>query len=364
VLKVPLRETVKKCRVVRNKRRQLNAQVCWVPTTKLNLGAVMLKRTFLVVLLTMPLSVWAEGLDPILVNGLPQVEPLPQPVELQPETPVFKAFATPDLTTLSRQDQLKLRSAAALVIDQEGGQLLYAKNTEAVMPIASITKLMTAMVTLDSGLSLDETITIDREDVDLLKGTRSKLKLGVSLTRREMLRLALMASENRAAAALARSYPGGTAAFVQAMNQKAKQLGMRDTRFLDPTGLNPGNVSTALDLAYMVNAGYHYPIIRDFTTTEQVRLAFEGVRRQRTLAFRNSNGLVRGGEWEIGLSKTGYISEAGRCLVMQARIAAKPVIIVLLDSWGKFTRIADANRIKRWVEALETVTPAPPRKRV
>jgi D-alanyl-D-alanine endopeptidase (penicillin-binding protein 7) len=324
----------------------------------------MLKRTFLVMLLIMPACVWAEGSDPVLVNGLPQSEPIPQPVELQPEAPLFKAFGTPDLSTLSRQDQLKLRSAAALVIDQEDGQLLYAKNTDAVMPIASITKLMTAIVTLDSGLSLDETITIEREDVDLLKGTRSKLKVGVTLTRREMLRLALMASENRAAAALARSYPGGTPAFVQAMNQKAKQLGMRDTRFLDPTGLNPGNVSTALDLAFMVNAGYHYPIIRDFTTTEQVRLAFEGVRRHRTLAFRNSNGLVRSGEWEIGLSKTGYISEAGRCLVMQARIAAKPVIIVLLDSWGKFTRIADANRIKRWVEALETATPAPRKPRM
>src|SRR5581483_5851853 len=244
---------------------------------------------------------------------------------------------------------------------QEDGRLLYAKNTAAVMPIASITKLMSAMVVLDSGARLDEMVVISAEDVDRLKGTSSRLRPGVALPRREMLRLALMASENRAASALARHYPGGTRAFVDAMNQKAKQLGMRDTRFVDPTGLNPSNVSTALDLARMVNAGYNYPLIRDFTTTESVELAFSQTRRMRPVAFRNSNALVRSGEWEIGLSKTGYISEAGRCLVMQARIAAKPVIIVLLDSWGKLTRIADGNRIKRWVEALDLHPPARPR---
>jgi D-alanyl-D-alanine endopeptidase (penicillin-binding protein 7) len=166
-----------------------------------------------------------------------------------------------------------------------------------------------------------------------------------------------MASENRAAATLARGYPGGTDAFVQAMNLKARQLGMRDTRFVDATGLNPNNVSTALDLAVLVNAGYHYPLIRDYSTTDSVRLAFRGGRKTRALAFRNSNALVRNGQWEIGLQKTGYISEAGRCLVMQARISARPVIIVLLDSWGRFTRVADANRIKRWVETLEIGAP-------
>jgi len=167
-----------------------------------------------------------------------------------------------------------------------------------------------------------------------------------------------MASENRAAAALARSFPGGVRAFVPAMNQKARDLGMRDTRFLDATGLNPGNVSTAQDLAMMVNAGYQYPLIREFTTSDSHRIALSGRRYHRVVAFRNSNGLVRNRQWEIGLSKTGYISEAGRCLVMQATIAAKPVIIVLLDSWGKLSRVGDANRIKRWVEGLESGTGA------
>jgi D-alanyl-D-alanine endopeptidase (penicillin-binding protein 7) len=300
-----------------------------------------------------------QAVESVQVNGLPGGEPLPAAIELKAEqAPQRKDFGAPDWTALSRQDELELRSAAAVVIDQEDGQLLYAKNTDAVMPIASITKLMTAVVVLDAGLPLDETITIDRADMDRLKGSRSKLKVGTTLTRRQMLRLALMASENRAAAALARTYPGGTPGFVQAMNQKAHQLGMRDTYFRDSTGLDPGNVSTAMDLALLVNTSYNYPLIREFSTTESYRLAFEGSRRKRVrmLAFRNSNGLVRNSEWEIGLQKTGYISEAGRCLVMQARIATRPVIIVLLDSWGKFTRIADANRIKRWIESFE---PAP-----
>jgi D-alanyl-D-alanine endopeptidase (penicillin-binding protein 7) len=297
--------------------------------------------------------------DPVVVTGLPVLEPLPAPLELKVEpVPAQRPrLAISDSGEAAGQDDLALRSAAALVLSQEDGQLLYAKNTDAVMPIASITKLMTAMVILDSGLSLDEPVTITREDVDKLKGTKSRLRLGLTLPRREMLRLALMASENRAAATLARGYPGGTDAFVQAMNLKARQLGMRDTRFVDATGLNPNNVSTALDLAVLVNAGYHYPLIRDYSTTDSVRLAFRGGRKTRALAFRNSNALVRNGQWEIGLQKTGYISEAGRCLVMQARISARPVIIVLLDSWGRFTRVADANRIKRWVETLEIGAP-------
>ena len=266
------------------------------------------------------------------------------------------SFTEPDDGTARLAAHLKLRSAAALVVSQDQGQLLYAKNTDAVMPIASITKLMTAMVVLDSGLPLDEEVTIDRPTSICSKGTRSRLKVGMMLTRRELLKLALMASENRAAAALARAYPGGMPPFVQAMNQKARELGMRDTRFLDSTGLNPGNVSTAHDLAMMVNAGYQYPLIREFTTSESHRIALTD-RRHRVVAFRNSNGLVRSHHWEIGLSKTGYISEAGRCLVMQATIAAKPVIIVLLDSWGKLSRIADANRIKRWVERLDLDAP-------
>jgi D-alanyl-D-alanine endopeptidase (penicillin-binding protein 7) len=318
----------------------------------------MLRTTILALSALLPALCWGQGWEPPELNGLPRSEPLPQAVEPKPEAPpLLRSFGAPDLAAAAHHDELELRSAAALVIDQEAGQLLYAKNTDAVMPIASITKLMTAIVVLDAGLPLEETITIDREDMDYIKGTRSRLKVGTTLTRRQLLRLALMASENRAAAALARTYPGGTQAFVQAMNQKARQLGMRDTHFRDSTGLDASNVSTAMDLALLVNAGYHYPLIRDFSTTESYRLAFEGSRRHhRMVAFRNSNGLVRSGEWEIGLQKTGYISEAGRCLVMQARIATRPVIIVLLDSWGKFTRIADANRIKRWMESLQPMS--------
>lgn len=291
----------------------------------------------------------AQVSDPVIITGAPYAVPAPAPV-LAPRANVDDAEIGADELADIR---LGLSSASALVIDQEDGRLLYAKNTGVVMPIASITKLMTAIVVLDSGAPLDDTIAVSGEDVDRLKGSTSRLRPGVALSRREMLRLALMASENRAASALARHYPGGTQAFVDAMNQKARQLGMRDTHFVDPTGLNPNNVSTAMDLAKMVNAGYGYNLIRDFTTTPSVELAFPYARRIRPVAFRNSNALVRSGEWDIGLSKTGYISEAGRCLVMQARIAAKPVIIVLLDSFGKLTRIADANRIKRWMETID-----------
>jgi D-alanyl-D-alanine endopeptidase (penicillin-binding protein 7) len=240
----------------------------------------------------------------------------------------------------------ELKSSAALVVEQ-GGPVLYAKNVDAVVPIASITKLMTAMVVLDARLTLNQRITITTADLDGIKGTRSRLKVGTTLTRGELLHLALMSSENRAAAALGRSYPGGTQVFVAAMNKKAAELGMWRSRFVDGTGLSSDNVSTAQDLAMLAEAAYQYPLIREYTTypDHKVRL-----NNGKTLAYRNSNGLIKNPEWSIGLSKTGYISEAGRCLVIQARIAAKPVIIVLLDSWGRLTRIGDANRIKHWME--------------
>jgi D-alanyl-D-alanine endopeptidase (penicillin-binding protein 7) len=242
----------------------------------------------------------------------------------------------------------ELKSSAALVIDQTEGSALYAKNIDHVVPIASITKLMTAMVVLDAGLPLAEQIVISEADRDLIKGTQSRLRFGTALTRRELLQLALMASENRAAEALSRVFPGGTAAFAAAMNQKAVELGMWQTRFVDGTGLSSENVSTAQDLSKMVAAAYQYPLIREFTTetVHTVRLA-----NGQKMNYGNSNQLVSSREWQIGLSKTGYISEAGRCLVMQAMIAGRPVIIVLLDSWGKLTRIGDANRIKRWMES-------------
>lgn len=241
-----------------------------------------------------------------------------------------------------------IKSAAVAVIDQSTGDVLYEKNSSAVVPIASITKLMTAMVSLDVQPSLTETLTIDDADVDTIKGTHSRLSIGTQLNREEMLRLALMSSENRAASALSRHYPGGRDAFVDAMNAKARMLGLTETRFADPTGLTPENVSSARDLVKLVNAAHQYPLIREFSTSEEYQVAVRG----RPQTFRNTNALVRNDGWNIGLSKTGYISEAGKCLVMQAWLDNKPTIIVLLDSWGKLTRIGDAQRIKRWIESL------------
>ncbi|MCX8085302.1 MAG: D-alanyl-D-alanine endopeptidase [Rhodocyclaceae bacterium] len=241
----------------------------------------------------------------------------------------------------------KLASSAVAIVDQSTGEVLYEKNPHAVVPIASITKLMTAMVVLDAQLDLHEILSIDEADIDTLKGTHSRLAVGTRLSREDMLRLALMSSENRAASALSRHYPGGRAAFVAAMNVKARALGLTDTRFADPTGLTPENVSSARDLAKLVDAAHrHYPLIREFSTLDEYQVVIRG----RPQTFRNTNALVKKEDWNIGLSKTGFISEAGKCLVMQAWLANKPMIIVLLDSWGKLTRIADAQRVKRWVE--------------
>ena len=244
---------------------------------------------------------------------------------------------------------LAVQSASALVQDQTTGEILYAKKADAVVPIASISKLMTAMVALDAQPSLTDELTIGDDDVDTLKGTHSRLRVGTRLSREEMLNLALMSSENRAAAALSRHYPGGRDAFVAAMNAKSKALGLTDTRFYDPTGLTASNVSSARDLAKMVAAAHEYPLIREFTTTAEREFVING----RALTFRNTNSLVRGrsSTWDIGLSKTGYINEAGKCLVMQANVNNKPTIIVLLDSWGRQTRIGDANRIRKWIES-------------
>jgi D-alanyl-D-alanine endopeptidase (penicillin-binding protein 7) len=243
--------------------------------------------------------------------------------------------------------RLALYSASALVIDQSNGQVMLEKHPDTVVPIASISKLMTAMVVLDAKPDLQEVISIGDEDVDGLKGTRSRLPVGTTMTREAAMLLALMSSENRAAHALGRHYPGGMPAFVQAMNRKAQALGMVNSRFEEPTGLSSNNVSTAHDLARMVAAAARYPEIRSYSTTAEAKVELNG----RIRDFHNTNALVRSDTWEIGVSKTGYISEAGRCLVMQARVADKPVVIVLLDSQGKMTRVGDANRIKRWMES-------------
>ncbi len=244
--------------------------------------------------------------------------------------------------------RLQLGSAVAMIVDQQSGETLFSRNASNQAPIASITKLMTAMVILDAGLSMDETITITEADVDWLRNSGSRLRVGTTLTRHETLQLALMSSENRAAAALARTYPGGTSKFVAAMNRKAVELGMNQSHFVDSTGLHSENVSTAEDLVKMVKAGYHYEPIRQMTTAEAYDVVNDNGRRT---PYKNTNALVKSPAWDIGLSKTGFINEAGRCLVMQAQIASRPVIIVLLDSAGKFTRIADANRIKKWLES-------------
>jgi len=249
----------------------------------------------------------------------------------------------------------KLHSSIALIYDQQTQRPLYTKNSDTLAPIASITKLMTAMVVLDAQLPLFEEISIDKADVDTLKGTHSRLRVGMTLTRNELLKLALMSSENRAAAALARTYPGGTDAAIAAMNSKARELGMENTRFLDPTGLDSNNVSTAHDLVKMVAAARDYKLIHQYTTATSHSV--EG-RRGREMRFTNTNPLVKSASWDIGVSKTGYISEAGRCLVMETTISQRPVIIVLLDSWGKLTRIGDAQRIKKWMERVSTGTNA------
>jgi D-alanyl-D-alanine endopeptidase (penicillin-binding protein 7) len=242
-------------------------------------------------------------------------------------------------------DPLDLRSGVALVVDQETDQVLFSKNPDAVLPIASITKLMTAMVVTEAGQDLSEPIEISDSDVEAVRGNRSRLKVGTRMTRGELLHLALMASENRAAHALGRQYPGGLSAFVSAMNDMATNLGMSDTRYVEPTGLSSQNQSSARDLSLLVKAAYQQPLIRQLSTMPEA--AFDVGSRQ--VQFRNTNGLVRHPEWDIGLQKTGYISEAGRCVVMQAELAGRKLIMVLLDSAGKYSRIGDAERIRRWL---------------
>lgn len=244
--------------------------------------------------------------------------------------------------------RLQLASEKAVVFDAQTGKVLYAKNANASAPIASITKLMTAMVVLDGKLPMDEMLTITKDDIDRLKGTYSRLQIGTRQSRKEMLRLALMSSENRAASALGRHYPGGRPAFLAAMNRKAAALKMAHTHFVDSTGLSSQNISSAGDLILMTQAASRYQLIREFTTTPQRTVSFPQPRY--SLDFVNTNRLVRGGSWDIELSKTGFTNEAGRCLVMKTRVANRPLVMILLDSQGKLTPLGDANRIKRWME--------------
>lgn len=302
-----------------------------------------MKKNIIVSLLLLGQSLFVHAAEaPVVDFSKVEIAATPKQQDDALTSEVFKLTSAP-----------KLQSAIVLIYDEKSGRPLYTKNAENIAPIASITKLMTAMVVLDAKLPMDEKITITEADVDHLKQTRSRMRPGSTLTRGELLKLALMSSENRAAASLARTYPGGTVMALAKMNAKAKELGMNSTRFFDPTGLNSNNVSTAQDLVLMVRAAHRYEPIHRFTTSTSHIVQFA---KHRPLRFSNTNPLVKNASWNIGLSKTGYINEAGRCLVMQATISKRPVIIVLLDSWGKRTRVGDANRIKKWMESSTAKT--------
>lgn len=248
-------------------------------------------------------------------------------------------------------DVLRLKSSVALVIDQDTNEVLFSKNDQAVVPIASLTKLMTGLVISEANLPMEEMITISQADVDTEKGSSSRLRVGTELSRGELLHLALMSSENRAAHALGRSYPGGMEAFVALMNAKAQLLGMKDTIYVEPTGLSSKNQSSARDLAKLVDVAHGTPILRELSTSPSYQVAVGN----RKLQYNNTNRLVKNPSWDIGLQKTGYISEAGRCLVMQTKVAGRQLIMVFLDSAGKLSRLGDAERVRRWVESIPKV---------
>ncbi len=250
----------------------------------------------------------------------------------------------------STPDELALKSSVALIVDQQTQEVLFSKNSEAVLPIASLTKLMTALVAVEAQQPLDELLEITQQDVDTEKHSQSRLAVGTQLSREDLLLLALMSSENRAASALGRNYPGGSVAFVTAMNRKARALGMHQSHFADATGLSSRNVSSASDLVRLTNAAYTKPLIRSFSTSKEHTVKAG----RRALTFGSSNRLIRyDGDWEIGLQKTGFTNEAGRCLVMQAQVEDRPLVMVFLDSTGTLTRFADAARVRKWLQQQE-----------
>ena len=255
----------------------------------------------------------------------------------------------PAVSAAPNPAKLEVRSSSALVVDVKTGKTLYQKNATKVRPIASLTKLMTALVVLDAKQNLNQTITVDKNDLDRVKHTHSRIRMGTKVTRRDALHLALMSSENRMASALARHYPGGRSAFVRAMNNKARQLGMRNTHFYDSTGLSTRNVSTAQDLGKLAAAAYRQPLIRQFTQDENREMRFSAPAY--SLMFNNTNPLVKNPDWDVRLSKTGFTDEAGRCLVMRAKPDSRELAIVLLNSVGKHTPMGDANRIRKWLKS-------------
>jgi serine-type D-Ala-D-Ala endopeptidase (penicillin-binding protein 7) len=268
----------------------------------------------------------------------PRSTPPAVPPKAPPEPPPRVALSKPDV-----------RSASVLVFDENDASIVYAHKADIALPIASITKLMTAIVVLEAQLPLDEKIEITKADRNSEKGSFSRLAIGTKLSRGDMLHLALMSSENRAASALGRNYPGGLPAFIRAMNAKAKALGMTRAKFVDPTGLSSGNVASSHDLSKLVLAAASNPTIAEFSTDKHFAVAVG----KRMLEFHNTNTLVSNPSWDIAVQKTGYISEAGQCLVMKAAIQGRSIVIVLLNSFGKYTRVADAKRIRKWMEASE-----------
>ena len=248
------------------------------------------------------------------------------------------------------QDNLNLKSSVALVVDQDTSEVLFSKNDQAILPIASLTKLMTGLIISEANLPMEEIIKVTQEDVDTEKGSSSRLRVGTELSRGELLHLALMSSENRAAHALGRTYPGGLSIFTSLMNSKAQALGMKDTHYVEPTGLSSQNKSSARDLVKLVDVAHHLPLLRELTTSPGHQVAVGS----RVLQYNNTNRLVKNPTWEIGLQKTGYISEAGQCLVMQAKIAGRKLIMVFLDSAGKLSRLGDAERVRHWIESASS----------
>jgi serine-type D-Ala-D-Ala endopeptidase (penicillin-binding protein 7) len=267
------------------------------------------------------------------------------------------AYEPPSLGRLTGlhnvRDELDLKSSVALVIDQDTKEVLFRKNDATVLPIASITKLMTAVIVSEANLAMNEVITITQEDVVGERGLRSRLKVGMELTRHELLHLALMSSENRAAHALGRTYPGGLDEFIKLMNAKANMLGMVHTRYVEPTGLSSDNRSTAQDLALLVSEASKNPTISSLSTSHGYQLTAGN----KTIQYVNTNRLTSNETWEIGLQKTGYIASAGRCLVMQAKVAGRKLVMVFLDSTGKYSRLGDAERVRAWVEGRSSHQP-------
>jgi D-alanyl-D-alanine endopeptidase (penicillin-binding protein 7) len=302
----------------------------------------MSKQHFLGVLIAIVSLTFLVGADPAFATGKSYKK------KVSKRAHAYSAYQRVSLPVDGDPAHLYLRSNAVLVFDQSTGEPVYTKNVDMVQPIASITKLMTAMVVLESKQDLTEPVTIEETDIDVVKNTRSRLSVGSVVRRADLIRLALMASENRAAAALGRNYPGGTEAFVARMNEQAAVLGLTQTHFADSSGLSSLNVSSPADLAKLVQAAYQYALIREYSTTPGLMLTMPDTGR--SITFNNTNLLVKNEGWHIGLSKTGFINESGQCLVMQAYINSKPFVIVLLDAWGKYSRIGDANRIKKWLE--------------